>query len=115
MKQYKYSNKEKNLIILTNNDKTYIEDPMFAFQDFETHLPTLIFKTDEMIYDYDGNFKYFYKNNLVQETNEKSELINQIIDSIDVFIERKKIRDENKKEILIVENLPETTVNTLNK
>lgn len=115
MKKYKYSNKEKNLITLTNDEKIYIEDPMFAFQDFETHLPTLIFKTDEMIYDYEGNFKYFYKDKLVQETDEKSELINQIIDSIDIFIERKKIRDENKKENLIIENLLEITVNTLNK
>ena len=115
MKQYKYLNKDKNLIILINGEKNYTEDPMYAFQDFETHLPTLVFKTDEMIYDYEGNFKYFYKEKLVQETDEKSELINEIIDSIDVFIEKKKIRDENKKENLIIEILPEITVNTLNK
>ena len=98
MKQYKYSNKEKNLITLTNEDKIYIEDPMYAFKEFENPLPVLIFNTDELIYDYEGNFKYFNKEELIQEKNEKSILINNIIDSIDVYIEKKSIRDNLIKE-----------------
>lgn len=98
MKQYKYSNKEKNLITLTNENKIYIEDPMYAFEDFENPLPVLIFNTDELIYDYEGTFKYFNKEKLVQEKNEKSILINNIIDSIDIYIEKKSIRDNLIKE-----------------
>lgn len=94
MKIYKYEYKEKNLITLINNEKKYCDNPIFAIKDFECHVPTLIFNTDEMIYEYDKGFKYYFKNNLVYANDEKSKLLDDIIDSIDVYIEKKNIRDK---------------------
>lgn len=116
MKKYKYEYKEKNLITLINNDKVYCENPMYAIPDFGEKVPCLLDQTDEIIYEYNESLKYYYQGILVLEIKEKNEILNKIINSIDVYIDKKKIRDkiieeqENNKD-----KIPEITVNTLNK
>lgn len=116
MKKYKYEYKEKNLITLINNDKVYCENPMYAIPDFGEKVPCLLDQTDEVLYDYNEGLKYYYKDVLILEIKEKNEILNKIIDSIDVYIEKKKIREETIQEQENNENkIPEITVNTLNK
>ena len=94
MKIYKYEYKEQNLITLINEEKIYSENPMYAIGDFDYHVPCLLDETDELIYEYEQGLKYYNKNIITYEIKEKNEKLDNLIDSIDVFIEKKKIRDE---------------------